>query len=54
MIEITLNRNNFTNKIPEILNVAKQIEQLLEQTPFAVNIVNYGPGTRWIKGTSET
>ncbi len=54
MIEITLNQNNFANKIPEILNVAKQIEQLLEQVPYAVNIVNYGPGTRWIKGTSES
>lgn len=51
MIEITLNQNNFADKIPEILNVVKQIEQLLEQAPFAVNIVNYGPGTRWIKGT---
>ena len=51
MIEITLNRNNFTNKIPEILNVAKQIEQLLEQAPYAVNIVNYGTDIRWIKGT---
>ena len=51
MIEISLNKNNFAEKIPEILNVVKQIEQLLEQTPFAVNIVNYGPGTRWIKGT---
>ena len=51
MIEITLNQNNFTNKIPEILNVAKQIEQLLEQVPYAVNIVNYGANIRWIKGT---
>ena len=51
MIEITLNQNNFADKIPKILNVVKQIEQLLEQAPFAVNIVNYGPGTRWIKGT---
>lgn len=53
MIEITLNKNNFAEKIPEILNVVKQIEQLLEQAPFAVNIVNYGPGTRWIKGTEN-
>ena len=53
MIEITLNKNNFAEKIPEILNVVKQIEQLLEQVPYAVNIVNYGPGTRWIKGTEN-
>ncbi len=51
MIEITLSQKNFAKKIPEILNVVRQIEQLLEQAPFAVNIVNYGPGTRWIKGT---
>ena len=50
MIEITLNQKNFAKKIPEILNVVRQFEQLLEQTPFAVNILNYGPGTRWIKG----
>ena len=53
MIEITLNKNNFAEKIPEILNVVKQIEQLLEQVPYAVNIVNSGPGTRWIKGTEN-
>ena len=50
MIEITLSQKNFSKKIPEILNVVRQIEQLLEQAPFAVNILNYGPGTRWIKG----
>ena len=51
MIEITLSQKNFAKKIPEILNVVHQIEQLLEQAPFAVNILNYGPGTRWRKGT---
>lgn len=51
MIEITLNQKNFAKKIPEILNVVRQFEQLLEQTPFAVNILNYGPGTHWMKGT---
>lgn len=51
MIEITLNQKNFAKKIPEILNVVRQIEQLLEHAPFAVNILDYGPGTRWIKGT---
>ena len=50
MIEITLSQKNFAKKIPEILNVVHQIEQLLEQAPFAVNILNYGPGTRWRKG----
>ena len=50
MIEITLSQKNFAKKIPEILNVVRQFEQLLEQAPFAVNILNYGPGTRWIKG----
>ena len=50
MIEITLSQKNFAKKIPEILNVVHQIEQLLEQAPFAVIILNYGPGTRWLKG----
>ena len=50
MIEITLSQKNFAKKIPEIMNVVRQFEQLLEQAPFAVNILNYGPGTRWIKG----
>ena len=51
MIEITLNQNNFANKIPEILNVVAQIEKLLEKVPYAVNVLNYGPNIRWIKGT---
>ena len=51
MIEITLNQNNFANKIPEILNVVAQIEKLLEQVPYAVNVLNYGPNICWIKGT---
>ena len=51
MIERTLNQNNFAEKVPEILNVVKQIEQLLEQAPYAVNIANYRTGIRWIKGT---
>ena len=53
MIEITLNQNNFADKIPEILNVVRQIEQLLEQAPYAVNIANYRTGIRWIKGTEN-
>ena len=51
MVEITLSQNNFANKIPGILNVVKQIEQLLEQAPYAVNIKSYGPGIQWIKDT---
>ena len=50
MVEISLSQKNFANKIPEILNVIRQIEQLLEQAPYAVNIANYGPGVRWRKG----
>lgn len=51
MVEITLSQNNFANKIPGILNVVKQIEQLLEQAPYAVNIKSYGSGIHWIKDT---
>ena len=50
MVEITLSQKNFTDKIPEILNVIGQIKQLLEQAPYAVNIANYGPSVRWRKG----
>ena len=51
MIEISINQKNFMKKIPEILNVVRQFDQLLEQSPFAVNILRYDPGTHWKKGT---
>ncbi len=51
MVRIALNQKNFANKIPEVLNVVKQIEQLMEQVPYAVDVLNYGPGTHWFKGT---
>ena len=54
MIEITLSQKNFMERIPEILNVVKQFEQLLEQAPYAVNIANYGPTTQWNKGSAGT
>lgn len=53
MVEISLSQKNFMEKIPGILDVVRQVEQMLEQAPYAVNIANYGPGTRWIKGTEN-
>ena len=50
MVRIALNQKNFANKIPEVLNVVKQIEQLMEQVPYAVDVLNYGPGIHWFKG----
>ena len=51
MIEINLSQKNFMEKIPEILNVVRQFEQLLEQVPYGVNIANYSPSVQWKKGT---
>ncbi len=53
MIEITLSQKNFMERIPEILNVVRQFEQLLEQVPYGVNIANYGPGVQWNKGSEN-
>lgn len=49
MVEISLTPKNFSEKIPEILNVMSQIEDLLEKMPYAVNILSYGPNIRWQK-----
>jgi hypothetical protein len=53
MIEITLSQKNFMEKIPGILDVVRQVEQMLEQAPYAVNIANYGPGVQWNKGSEN-
>jgi hypothetical protein len=50
MVQISLTPNNFAEKIPEILKVVTQIENLLEQIPYPVDIKTYGINTQWEKG----
>ncbi len=47
MIEITLGYKSFTDKIPEMLEVIKQMENLLETIPYPVNIRSYGKNIEW-------
>ncbi|OWV14119.1 hypothetical protein [Fibrobacter sp. UWB5] len=50
MIQISLTPKNFSGKISGILNVIAQIEKLLDQIPYAVDIKSYGNKIPWKKG----
>ena len=50
MIQISLTPKNFSGKISGILNVIAQIENLLDQIPYAVDIKTYGNKIPWKKG----
>lgn len=50
MMEIALNHKTFSDKIPEMPNVIKQIEQLLKTIPYPVNIKSCRKNIHWNKG----
>ena len=50
MIQISLTPKNFSEKISGILKVIAQIETLLDQIPYAVDIKSYGNTIPWQKG----
>lgn len=50
MMEITLGNKTFTEKLPDMMRVISQIEQLLATIPYPVNIKSYGRNIRWRKG----
>ena len=47
MIQISLTPKNFSEKIAGILKVVAQIEALLGQIPYAVDIKSYGNRMPW-------
>ncbi len=49
MMEISLGHKSFSDKIPEMLKVIEQIENLLETIPYPVDIKNCGRKIRWEK-----
>ncbi len=49
MMEITLGHKTFSKKIPEILSIIVQIEQLLGEIPYTVSIKRYGNNINWKK-----
>lgn len=49
MMEISLGHKTFSKKIPKILSVIAQIEQLLGEIPYPVNIKRYGNNINWKK-----
>ena len=50
MIQISLTPKNFSEKISGILKVIAQIETLLDQIPYTVDIKSYGSSIPWKKG----
>lgn len=52
MMEIYLGHKSFSDKIPEMLKVIEQIENLLETIPYPVDIKNCGRKIRWEKNGS--
>lgn len=51
MIQISLTPKNFADKIPHILSIIPQIENLFEQIPFPIDIKTYGNNIKWHKGS---
>lgn len=49
MIEITLGYKSFTDKIPELMNVIKQMDELISTIPYPANIKSYGRNIPWKK-----
>lgn len=49
MIEITLGYKSFTDKIPELMNVIKQMDELISAIPYPANIKSYGRNIPWKK-----
>lgn len=49
MMEIPLGHKTFSKKIPEILSVIAQIEQLQGEIPYPVTIKRYGNNISWKK-----
>lgn len=49
MIEITLGYKTFANKIPELVNVIKQMDELISTIPYPANIKSYGRNIQWKK-----
>lgn len=50
MLEISLAHKSFMDKLPELLNVIVQFEQAIADSPYLVNIKNYGRDIAWKKG----
>lgn len=50
MMEISLGHKSFNDKIPDILKVIEQIENLLDTIPYPVDIKNYSRKIGWRKG----
>lgn len=53
MIQIALTPKNFANKIPRILSTISQIENLLKEISFSVDIKSYGSNIKWRKGSGK-
>lgn len=50
MLEITLDYENFADKIPDLLNVIQQMDKLISEMPYPVDIKNCGEYIPWNKG----
>ena len=53
MIQISLTPKNFADKIQHILNVVSQMENLLDEIPFPVDIKGYGNNIKWRNGAEN-
>ena len=51
MLEITLGYKSFTEKIQELLNVIKQMDEIISEMPYPVDMKSYGRSIKWNKKT---